>query len=459
MEPVTPESASHQLSGVEKYAAGFSRQQRRELQNQFETGLQWLEQNPPAYEQALKCFAHCMKTDPMAAVYTYEFLQTLDTGYEKGHYRHGWRQRRRNAKLVKRIAGLANNQQWDSILQRAPEALYHNARHERLLRELAFAAQAIGAAETQWTYLEFALKYFSGSADVHVQIIHAFYQSGRFDDANDHMFQLVKTANNSLLKKVLQSLPGIITQQFPGQESIHKIEAIRKTIEQNPSKQQHWLELCEVLKDLNLYGQAIDACHQALQTLGNSSDWTQRMLDLRLLQAETRLSFHTQLESSEELILDLQHEVWRIRTEYFQKLSAQHPALLLPAVQLGWCLLGTKNWYEAIKLFEEYRPTQLTNAPENLALLLGLAEAQQAVRRFEDALSIFSVLLEALDSNELQNQELDRCLEDQIPGLEGQSFYERSLNRIKTLAEAMNADQILEKCRRLAQKSTVSTDN
>ena len=458
MEPATSESASHQLSGVEKYAAGFSRQQRRELQNQFETGLQWLEQDPPAYDQALKIFAHCMKTDPMAAVYTYEFLQTLDAGYEQGRYRHGWRQRRRNTKLVKRITELANNQQWHAMLQQAPEALYHNARHERLLRELAFAAQAIDAAETQWTYLEFALKYFPGSAEVHVQIIHAFYQSGRFDDANDHMFKLVKTADNFLLKKVLQSLPGIITQQFPGQEAVYEIEAIRQTLEKNASQQQHWFELCERLEDLNLYGQAIDACHQALQTLGNSPDWTQRILDLRLQQAESRLAFHTQLESSEELIFDLQHEVWRIRTEYFQKLSAQHPSRLLPAVQLGWCLLETKNWYEAIKLFEQYRPAQLINTPENLALLLGLAEAQQAVRRFDDALSTFAVLLESLDSNELQSQDLDRGLEDQIPGLVGQSFYQRSLNRIKTLAEAMNADGICEKCRQLAQKSAVSTD-
>ena len=458
MEPATPEFASHQLSGVEKYATGFSRQQRRELQNQFETGLLWLEQKPPAYDKALKVFAHCMKTDPIAAVYTYEFLQTLDAGYKQGLYRHGWRQRRRNAKLVKRIAELANDQQWHSMLQQAPEALYHNARNERLLRELAFAAQSIDAAETQWTYLEFALKYFPGSADVHVQIIHAFYQSGRFDDANDHMFNLVKTADNSLLRKVLQSLPEIITEQFPGQQTVHEVETIRKTIEQDTNQQQYWLELCELLEGSNLYGQAIDACQQALQILGNSSDWTQRILDLRVQQAESRLSFHTQLGSTDELINDLQHEVWRIRTEYFQKLSAQNPSQLLPAVQLGWCLIGTKNWYEAIKLLEQHRPTQLINTPENLALLLGLAEAQQAVRRFDDALSTFVLLLEALEENELSSQELDQSLEDQIPGLKSQSFYQRSLNRIKTLAKAMNVDGICEKCRQLAEKSAVSTD-
>ena len=94
MEPATSESASNQLSSVRNYVGGFSRQKRRELQNQFETGLQWLEQEPPDFDQALRLFARCMKSDPMGAVYTYEFLQTLEAGYQKGLYCHGWRQRR-----------------------------------------------------------------------------------------------------------------------------------------------------------------------------------------------------------------------------------------------------------------------------------------------------------------------------------------------------------------------------
>ena len=57
---------------------------------------------------------------------------------------------------------------------------------------------------------------------VHVQIVHAFYQSGRFDDANDHMFHVAKSADNHLLQQILRALPGVITQQFPGRELICK---------------------------------------------------------------------------------------------------------------------------------------------------------------------------------------------------------------------------------------------
>ena len=281
MEPVTPESASNQQSDVEKYARGFSRQQRSELQNQFETGLQWLEQEPPAYDRALAIFAQCMQADPMGAVYTFEFLQALEQGYELGLYKHGWRQRRRNLKLVSRIEQLCENQQWHEALQQAPDALYHNARHERLLLELAFAAQSIEAVETQWTYLEFALKYFSGSCDVHVQIVHAFYQSGRFDDANDHMFHVAKSADDHLLQQILRALPGVITQQFPGRELISQIDSLRLELEQNPSHETTWERLCQILEELNLYGQAIEAAQLAQQATSNTNSWSQKSLQLR----------------------------------------------------------------------------------------------------------------------------------------------------------------------------------
>ena len=459
MEPPTSESASNQFSGVEKYAGGFSRQKRRELQNQFENGLQWLEQNPPAYDNALRIFASCMKTDPMGAVYTYEFLQTLESGYDKGLYRHKWRQRRRNAKLVKRINNLRNNQQWHEILQQAPEALYHNARHEQLLLELAFAAQSIEAIQTQWTYLEFALKYFPNSVDLHVQIIHAFYRSGRYDDANDHMFNLILTGDDSFLQKILRALPSIITKQFPGREVVSEIEALRSSIRENSKQHHSWMKLCELLEDLNLYSQAISSCQQAGLALGNPSLWKQKSLELRLHQAESRHTFHQRLEATDDLLDDLQQEVWRIRIEYYQKISSEHPDRSLPAIQLAWCLVGTGNWYEAIKLFKEIRQSQEISHLDTLALLLGLGEAQQAVRRFDDAMNTFRELLDEISVLELEKETLDKKLSKQIPGFQKQSFFKRSLERIKTLAESMNQRLIFDKCCQLAQKSHVSNNN
>ncbi|MEE2675832.1 MAG: hypothetical protein VX876_02590 [Planctomycetota bacterium] len=459
MEPPLYESASHQLSGVEKYAGGFSRQKRRELQHQFENGLQWLEQQPPAYDNALRAFASCMKTDPLGAVYTYEFLQTLEAGYEKGFYHHRWRQRRRNQKLVKRISALQQNEQWHEILQQAPEALYHNARSETLLLELAFAAQSLDAIQTQWTYLEFALKYFPNSAAVHVQIIHAFYHSGRYDDANDHMFNLLLRTDDSFLRKIVRGLPGIITEQFPGRESIHEITTLQASIKENHKQDRLWLELCAILEDLNLYGRTIETCQQASQALGNPTDWSQRVMDLRLQQAESRLNFHQQLDATDELLDDLQHEVWRVRIEYYQKLTAQHPARPLPAIQLGWCQIGTGNWYEAIKLFNEVRQSQEVSGTDILALLLGLGEAQQAVRRFEEAMETFTQLLDELSNPQSDRETLNEKLGNQIPGLQKKFFFERSCERIKTLATSMNKTRIYEKCRQLIEKSSVSTEN
>lgn len=459
MEPVTPESASNQQSDVEKYARGFSRQQRRELQNQFETGLQWLEQEPPAYDRALGIFAQCMQADPMGAVYTFEFLQALEQGYELGLYKHGWRQRRRNLKLVSRIEQLCENQQWHEALQQAPDALYHNARHERLLLELAFAAQSIEAVETQWTYLEFALKYFSGSCDVHVQIVHAFYQSGRFDDANDHMFHVAKSADDHLLQQILRALPGVITQQFPGRELISQIASLRLELEQNPSHETTWERLCQILEELNLYGQAIEAAQLAQQATSNTNSWSQKSLQLRLQQAESRLHFHLELQAPDSLLDDLQHEVWRIRTEYFLNQAKQFPNQARAEIQLGWCLTGTKNWYEAIRQFERIEADHCAfTIVEEIALQLGLAESQQAIRRFDDALGTFTKLLELLTQCK-QPDEVDEELSAQFPGLENESGMQRSLKRIKTLAASMNQTALSQKCDDLAQKIVVSTDN
>ena len=54
---------------------------------------------------------------------------------------------------------------------------------------------------------------------------------------------------------------------------------------------------------------------------------------------------------------------------------------------------------------------------------------------------------------------LNEKLGNQIPGLQKKSFFERSCERIKTLATSMNETRIYEKCRQLAEKSSVSTEN
>ena len=74
-----------------------------------------------------------------------------------------------------------------------------------------------------------------------------------------------------------------------------------------------------------------------------------------------------------------------------------------------------------------------------LALLLGLAESQQAVRRFEEALATYSQLQSAIDISKSEKENLDKWMRDEIPGFHRQSFIERSLKRIKTLANSMNS--------------------
>ena len=436
MEPATPESASNQLSDVRKYAGGFSRQQRRELQNEFEAGLHWLEQQPPEYDRALRVFAKCMQADPMGAVYTFEFLQTLEQGYEQGLYKHGWRQRRRNSKQVKRIVELCEAQQWHDALQQAPDTLYHNARNQTLLLELAFAAQALDAIDTQWTYLEFALKYFPSSSDVHIQIVHAYYQAGRYDDANDHIFRLVSEKDDVLLQQILRALPGMITVQFPAHEDVQQILDLREQVLQEDSPPEKWQELCRNLEDLNLYGQAIEACSLAQQATGRANYWSERTLALRLEQAESRLSFHCELQSDAALLEDLQHEVWRIRTEYYQQQTTNFPNQIESQLQLGWCLVGTHNWYEAIKQFNS-----ITLAPENpsvfsICKLLGLGESQQAIRRFDDAWKTYQELQNLLNECET-TATIDQQAAELIPWFSEHSTCERAQKRVQTLAKAM----------------------
>ena len=76
---------------------------------------------------------------------------------------------------------------------------------------------------------------------------------------------------------------------------------------------------------------------------------------------------------------------------------------------------------------------------DKLALLLGLAESQQAVRRFEDALQTYRQLQSALDCSKVERENLDAWMRDEIPGFHRQSFIERSLKRIKTLSNSMNS--------------------
>ena len=459
MEPAPSDSASHLQFSNPNIAAGLPRAQRQELQHLFEQALIWLEHSPPNYQQALAGLALCMKADPLAAVYTFQFLQTIDDAVVAGDLRFNWFQRRNNRKQVKEIERQFQQQNWNTVFEKAPKALYHNPGCVPLLQLLAATCHANEAQDSARTYCQFALQYDPTSIKTHQQIMENYLAAGQFDDAKEHWLNLMtQTATAAVdLPRVRETLPQSLQDNLPSKQLVILIHEATLQRTESPQNEATWMRLRELYADNQLYSLAMECCQAASQALGNAQIWNHKILELRMQQADSRLEFHTHAQDQTPLTQELTEERLRVRTEFYQAQCTAHPTNSLHQIHLAWCLLETNNPDAALRLFEQIQHTDLTT-PWSLITYLGHGEAQQSLRRFQPALTLFQQAVTEINPQMMTtlSEELNGL---DIPTLDGILLPKRILNRARTLARSMNSTKIIQDCESIAKKTGISLDN
>ena len=464
MEPAPTKSASHPLTNQADYQAGLSRGERQTLQHLFEKALEWLQHSPPNYQQALAGLAQCMKADPQAAVYCYEYLQTIEIAVAANYLHFNWFERRKNSKLVLEIEQLVEAEDWQAVFDRAPKAIYQNPQHAQLLTLLATACQTTDSPDCAQTYCQFALKYDPGCQGTHIQIMNNYLATGQFDDAKEHWLQLhtLNTFTRGQLQQLEQALPVEIQAILTSLEFAATVGQLDKQLSQEPQDEKAWHQLCKLYQDNQLFSRALECCQLANQALGKSVEWEQLSLHLRKQQAESRISFYEQASQASTsfvapwLMDDLTDELMRVRTEYYQARCTTIPNETDNFVRLAWCLSEADNSYEALTVFDNIDLSQLTPQWSVIALL-GQGETQQRLRQFDKAVESFKNALNIFEKSLEDIQQSAPELVD-IPTLQHEQIGLRLLKRSKLLAQAMNLPQITQQCATIAKKTSLSID-
>jgi tetratricopeptide (TPR) repeat protein len=464
LEPAPTKSARHPLTNQADYQAGLSRAERQTLQHLFEKALEWLQHSPPNYQQTLAGLAQCMKSDPQAAVYCYEYLQTIEVAITANHLRFNWFARRKNRKLVQEIKQLVGAENWQAVFERAPKAIYHNPRHAQLLTLLAAACQTTDAPDCARAYCQFALKYDPSCQATHRQIIINYLTTGQFDDAKEHWLQLHmrNTFTLSQLQQLEQALPVEIQATLPSLELAAKVDQLDTQLSQDPQDEKTWHQLCKLYQDNQLFSRALECCQLANQALGKSAGWEQLSLQLRKQQAEDRISFYkrdsptTTNFASPWLMGELTDELARVRTEYYQSRCTTFPNEQDNFVRLAWCLSEADNSYEALKVFNNIDLSQLS-PPWSVIALLGQGETEQRLRQFDKAVESFKNALNIFEQSLAGTQQSGPEFVD-IPTLQHEQIGRRLLKRSKLLAQAMDLPLITQQCATIAKKTSLSID-
>ncbi|MBT4692737.1 MAG: hypothetical protein HOB73_05295 [Planctomycetaceae bacterium] len=464
MEPAPTKSARHPLANQPDYQSGLSRSDRQTLQHLFEKSLEWLQHSPPNYQQTLAGLAQCMKSDPQAAVYCYEYLQTIEIAITANHLRFNWFERRKNRKLVLEIEQLVGAENWQTVFQRAPKAIYHNPQHAQLLTLLATACQRTEAPDCARAYCQFALKYDPSCQTTHRQIIINYLATGQFDDAKEHWLQLHtgNTLTLNQLQQLMQTLPVEIQATLPSPALATEVDQLAKQLSQNPQDKKAWHQLYKLYKNNQLFSRALECCQLANQALGKSAEWEQISLQLRKQQAEDRISFYERTSpastnfASPWLMGELTDELVRVRTEYYQSQCTTFPDEKNNFVRLAWCLSEADNSYEALKVFHNIDLSQLTPRWSVIALL-GQGETEQRLRQFDKAVASFRNALNLFEKSLDGKQQSDPELVN-IPTLQHEQIGLRLLKRSKLLAQAMDLPQITQQCAVIAKKTSLSIE-
>jgi tetratricopeptide (TPR) repeat protein len=464
LEPAPTKSARHPLTNQADYQAGLSRGERQTLQHLFEKALEWLQHSPPNYQQTLAGLAQCMKSDPQAAVYCYEYLQTIEVAVAANYLRFHWFERRKNRKFILEIEQLVETGNWPAIFERAPKAIYHNPQNAQLLTLLATACQTTDAPDCARTYCQFALQYDPSCQATHRQIILNYLATGQFDDAKEHWLQLHTRNTFTLgqLQKLQQTLAIEIQATLPSLELATEVAQLDKQLSQDPQNEQAWHQLCKLYQDNQLFSRALECCQLANQALSKSGEWEQLSLQLRKQQAEARISFYERASQTPTnfatpwLMGELTDELVRVRTEYYQARCTTFPHDRDNFVRLAWCLSEADNSYEALKVFHDIDPSQLTPTWALIALL-GQGETEQRLRQFDKAVESFKNALNIFEKSLAGIDQSDPELVD-IPTLQHEHIGLRLLKRSKLLAQALDLPQITQQCAAIAKKTSLSID-
>lgn len=465
MEPAPTKSARHTLPNQADYQAGLSRSERQTLQHLFEKALEWLQHSPPNYQQTLAGLAQCMKSDPQAAVYCYEYLQTIEIATAANHLRFNWFERRKNRRLILEIEQLVGAEDWYAVFERAPKAIYHNPQHSQLLTYLATACQRTDAPDCARAYCQFALKYDPKCQATHRQIIINYLTTGQFDDANEHWLQLhiQRTFTRSQLQTLKHAVPIEIQATLPSLELATKIDRLDNQLSQDPQNEKAWHQLRKLYQDNQLFSRALECCQLANQALGKNTEWEQVILQLRKKQAESRIVFYERVKATSTnfapswLMDELTDELVRVRTEYYESRCTIFPNEKDNFVRLAWCLSEADNPYEALKIFHNVDLSQLS--PQwAVIMLLGQGETEQRLRQFDKAIESFNNALHIFEKSPDDILQSDLKLVD-IPTLEHEQIGQRLLKRSKLLAQAMDLPQISQQCAAIAKKTSLSIGN
>jgi len=393
---------------------------RRRLHECYEHASQLMKQESYNFDYAHTMFGECVSRDPGNLVYLEALFENLRRKYnnnKKGALLNFGGKGAFKKALAKKA--------WSEVIRLGPDVLKLNPWNPKPLRGLAEACAALGHTEAELRYLRFALERNTNDVDVNRHCAKSLTRQGyydqaiacwhRVDEATRGDAEAQKMMSELQIEKTHAGLGKSRAAATPDAEGTDESDAEttkpRREIQLTPRQQMEqalansptdvdgYLQLTQFHLDENHLGEALLLLRKGLSATGGDIRIQYRLEDVEILKKKQQVTIAEQQaakesnEQSQQLVLDLQHDLNRFELDVFAARSARYPQDLEYKFQLGLRLKRVENYVEAVNCF-----MAAAELPDRRAIaVLELGECLQRQKQYSKALECY---LRGLDQAE-----------------------------------------------------------
>lgn len=410
---------------------------RRRLHEGFEHAGKLMKQDKYDFDYVHTMLGECVSRDPGNLVYIEAMFENLRRKYNNN---------KRGALLNFGGKGAFKKahakKQWSEVLKLGPDVLKSNPWDTNTLRWLAEACAGLGYAESELRYLRFALERNPNDVEVNRHCAKSLTRQGHYDQAIACWHRVDEaTRGNVEAQKMISELQIEKTQAGLGKSraaggtgsagkaggtpdgdeaadaagagvepvkprreiQLTPRQQLEQTVANSPTDVDAYLELTQLHVDEDHLGDALLLLQKGLSATGGDIRIQHRLEDIEILRKKQHLAIAEQRaakapsEESQQLVLDLHHDLNRFELDVFAARSARYPQDLEYKYQLGLRLKSVENYSEAVNCF-----MAAAELPERrAAAVLDLGECLQRQKQYSKALECY---LRGLDRSEQAQQ-------------------------------------------------------
>jgi tetratricopeptide (TPR) repeat protein len=366
---------------------------RRRLQQRYEEAQRLAAWPRPDFRRVHELLAECVRADPGNILYLDALLANLQRreAASVGWWTKWWQQRGANWEPV---VGTEY-----SLLQSAPETLWHRPNDIGELKKFAVAAGCVGFDEIEFRYFQLAHEVEPNDVGILQMLARALTRQGRFEDAIEPWTAVLaqKPEDNEAEQAIDDLRSAAVAEREIALGEIGETPNVTALVQRG-----------QALQDAGNFAAAEKCLAEAQSASGANLSVLMLREELRIRRSERRLNIAKRRAANDpdprarRLVERMLDEHDRLEIEIFNARAERLPAEATVRIELARRLKNAGNFSGAIQRLEE----ALRLRPGDPAALVELGECWQHLRQFVKALDFYQRAVATAENSSDQQRKL-----------------------------------------------------